>query len=195
MTGIQQPLASCSLFVRQSNIFAGTNHLNLRAAASAGLIALTCWPASAGATADVSARLLAMHNAERARMRAPPLQWDPRLAAAAASYGRSLARIGRLQHAPAAHRLGQGENLWMGTRGAFSPEQMVGSWVAERSLFHAGVFPDVSRNGRWSDVGHYTQMIWKGTTHIGCAIHRSPRWDFLVCRYSPPGNVNGHLVP
>ena len=192
---IQRPLASRSLFVRQSNIFAGNNHLNIRRATVAGLIALTCWPSTAGTAQDLPARLLAMHNAERARMRVAPLRWDPRLAASAASYGQTLARMGRLQHAPAALRVGQGENLWMGTSGAFSPEQMVGSWISERSLFRAGVFPNVSRNGRWSDVGHYTQMIWRGTTHVGCTIQRSSQWDFLVCRYSPPGNIDGRLVP
>ena len=169
----------------------------------AGLIAMTCLAGAANAASsyaspgrqDISARLLAMHNAERSRMRAAPLQWDPRLAAAAASYGPVLARIGRLQHAPRSLRLGQGENLWMGTRGAFSPEQMVGSWTSERNHFRSGVFPNVSRTGNWADVGHFTQVVWKGTTHVGCAIQQSAQWDFLICRYSPPGNIDGRLVP
>ena len=141
------------------------------------------------------ARLLAIHNMERARVHAPPLRWDPNLAASAASYGRVLARLGRLQHSPRAIRIGQHENLWMGTRGHFAPEQMVGAWVSERAYFRPGVFPYVSRTGRWSDVGHYTQMIWKGTTHVGCAIQASQRWDYLICRYSPPGNVDGRRLP
>ena len=173
--------------------------MTINRAAFAALAMLANWPAAASAASaalpPVQARLLALHNAERARTRAAPLQWDARLAAAAATYGATLARIGRLQHDPHALRLGQGENLWMGTRGAFSPEQMVGGWISERNLFRPGVFPNVSRNGNWADVGHYTQMIWKGTTHVGCAIQRSPRWDFLVCRYSPPGNIQGRLVP
>ena len=141
------------------------------------------------------ARLLAIHNLERARVNAPPLQWDPYLAASAASYGPVLARKGGLVHSPRAARRGQMENLWMGSRGYFAPEQMVGAWVSERALFRPGVFPYVSRTGRWSDVGHYTQMIWKGTTRVGCAIHASGRWDYLICRYSPPGNVDGKYLP
>ncbi len=140
-------------------------------------------------------RLLASHNLERARLNVAPLQWDPALAAAAASYGPALARAGRLQHSPRETRPGQRENLWMGTSGSYSPEQMVGSWVAERTMFNPGVFPAVSRTGNWSDVSHYTQLIWKGTTHVGCAVHDSGRWEYLICRYSPPGNVDGRMVP
>ena len=146
------------------------------------------------ATAAASSHLLALHNAERARVGVAPLRWDPALAAAAASYGPTLDRLGRLQHSPRSTRPGQRENLWMGTRGAFSPEQMVGSWVAEKSAFRPGVFPNVSRTGNWLDVSHYTQMVWEGTTHVGCAIHRGASWDFLICRYSPPGNIDGRTV-
>ena len=140
-------------------------------------------------------RLLAIHNRERASTGARPLVWDSGLAAAAAAYGPALERLGKLAHAPPEARPGQGENLWMGTRDAYELEEMAGGWVAEKRLFRAGVFPAVSTSGNWSDVGHYTQMIWKGTTRIGCAVHKSRLWDFLICRYSPPGNVVGQAVP
>jgi hypothetical protein len=52
----------------------------------------------------------------------------------------------------------------------------------------------VSRTGRWNDVAHYTQVVWSRTTHVGCAIHSAARWDFLICRYSPPGNIDGRRV-
>src|SRR5688572_21104212 len=166
--------------------------------ACATLVALTVWPAAAGSATilysrgtDTALRLLASHNSERARLNLPPLQWDPQLAASAAAYGPMLASIGRLQHSPRAMRPGQRENLWMGTRGFFSPEQMVGTWIGERNLFRPGIFPAVSRTGNWSDVSHYTQLIWAGTTRVGCAIHSTPRYDYLICRYSPPGNVDG----
>jgi hypothetical protein len=82
----------------------------------------------------------------------------------------------------------------MGTRGAFAPEQMVGSWIEERQYFREGIFPNVSRTGNWLDVGHYSQLIWRGTTAVGCAVHRDARWEFLICRYSPKGNIDGKLV-
>jgi hypothetical protein len=143
----------------------------------------------------LEARLLAIHNRERAAVGAAPLVWDRGLAAAARAYGPELARLGRLVHAPPAARPGQGENLWMGTRAAYELEEMAGAWAAEKSLFRPGFFPDVVRRGKWPDVAHYTQMVWKSTNRVGCAVHTGARWDFLVCRYSPPGNVRGQRVP
>jgi hypothetical protein len=170
------------------------------AGAALALICTASTPAHSAYRSRTSAamgfvtRLLAAHNLERARVGAGPLRWDPRLAAAAASYGPMLARMGRLQHSPRSMRPGQRENLWMGTRGSFSPEQMVGYWTREKAFFRRGTFPYVSRTGNWADVSHYTQMIWKGTTHVGCAVYRAARFDYLICRYSPPGNVDGHRV-
>jgi hypothetical protein len=140
-------------------------------------------------------RLLAAHNAERSRVGAAPLAWDPALAASAASYGPALAALGRLVHSPRANRPGQRENLWMGSRSVYSPEQMVGRWIDERALLRQGVYPAVSSTGRWEDVSHYTQMVWPSTTRLGCAVHSSTATDYLICRYSPPGNKDGLLIP
>ena len=143
----------------------------------------------------LNSRILLAHNVARAEVGAPPLSWDPALAIAAASYGPTLSRMGRLVHSPRAGRENQRENLWMGQRGRFGPEQMVGVWSNEKHRFFPGRFPNVSRTGNWSDVAHYTQMIWRTTTHVGCAIYRDAAWDYLICRYSPPGNRDGSLVP
>ena len=148
-------------------------------------------PPSSTSPEATAARLLHAHNAERLRLGVRPLLWDPRLAESAASYGRVLARRGVFAHSPEHARHGQLENLWMGTGGVFSPEQMVGHWLSERRSYRPGMFPAVSRTGRWKDVAHYTQIIWPTTTHVGCAIQRSAGWDYLICRYSPPGNVIG----
>jgi hypothetical protein len=139
-------------------------------------------------------RILAVHNRERAMVGVPPLSWDPALAAAAAAYGPALSRLGKLAHSDYSTRWGQGENLFMGTRGAYSLDEMTADWVAEKRLFRPGIFPKVSRNGHDGDVGHYTQMIWPTTTRVGCAVHSDAKWDFFICRYSPPGNILGHRV-
>jgi len=141
--------------------------------------------ASPASSANLQALILRAHNRERAAAGAQPLSWDPLLAAAALNHARQLSANGQLRHSPRETRPGQGENLWMGTSGAFSVQQMVGSWASERSYFRPGVFPAVSRTGNWSAVGHYTQMIWPGTTHIGCAIASGARVDVLVCRQWP----------
>ena len=164
------------------------------------LAALAATPARAAVATSsgldgINHRILSLHNAARADVGAPPLQWDPALAVAAASYGPALSRLGRLIHSPREGRENQRENLWMGQQGRFGPEDMVGAWTAEKSQFFPGQFPNVSRTGKWSDVAHYTQMIWKTTTHVGCAIYRDGSWDYLICRYSPPGNRDGKVVP
>lgn len=151
--------------------------------------------AAAQAPAGVDQRILAEMNRERAAVGVPPLAWDPALAADAAAYVAVLAERGRLDHSPRASRPGQSENLWIGTRGAFTPEQMIGFWAAEKARFRPGVFPDVSSTGNWFEVTHYTQMIWRGTTRVGCATARDRSSDFLVCRFSPRGNVEGQRVP
>ncbi|WP_158702996.1 CAP domain-containing protein [Allosphingosinicella vermicomposti] len=145
---------------------------------------------------DLPARILSLHNVERRGAGVPALTWDTSLAASAAAYGPQLARYGSLRHSPPESRAGQGENLWMGTRDAYAVEEMIGGWIGEKRIFRAGTFPnDVSTSGNWSDVAHYTQMIWPGTTRVGCAVHKSARWDYLICRYAPAGNVVGQRVP
>lgn len=144
---------------------------------------------------NLPSRLLALHNRERASVGTPALAWDGDLASAAAGYAAELARRGRLAHSPGDSRPGQGENLWIGTRGAYSLEEMVGGWAAEKRLFEPGTFPEVSDSGHWQDVAHYTQMIWRGTARLGCAVRSSASADVLVCRYAPPGNIVGQRVP
>ena len=139
-------------------------------------------------------RLVAAHNAVRAAAGTQPLAWDARLAAGAQAYAQQLAATGTFQHSDRRARRGIGENLWMGTSGAFSPEQMVGNWSSEKQWFRAGIFPNVSRTGNWEQVGHYSQIIWRTTTHVGCGIGRGRGRDVLVCRYSPAGNVDGRPV-
>lgn len=151
--------------------------------------------AQAQALDPLSARLLAAQNRERAIAGVPPLAWDPVLAQHALSYGPVLSALGRLQHSPKQLRPGERENLWMGTSGAFTPEQMVSTWTAEKRFFRPGIFPAVTVTSNWMDVAHYTAMIWPTTTRVGCAVYRRAGWDFLICRYSPPGNIDGQRVP
>ncbi len=138
----------------------------------------------------IEARLLAAHNAERARVGAPALIWSDSLEAEARDWARTLIETGRFAHDPRPH--GHGENLWTGWGGrSFTPEDMVGDWIEERSSYRPGVFPNVSRTGDWVAVGHYTQLIWADTTHVGCAVETRGDQAMLACRYSPPGNIDG----
>lgn len=173
------------------------------------LAALTALAAASGATAgqienssvavfrhaqppaSEAQRLLETHNAERARLGLPPLAWNAELARKAESWAKHLLTAGRLQHAPDEHRAGSGENLWMGTAGQWSSDAMVEMFLEERRYFREASFPDVSLTGNWTDVGHYSQMIWRDTKEIGCAVDSGNGKDVLVCRYFPAGNVYG----
>ena len=140
------------------------------------------------------AKILSAHNAARAQAGVSPMGWDNALGSSAAAYAQKLALSNRFQHSDRKARNGVGENLWMGTRGAFSVERMVSDWISERRLFVPGIFPAVARTGNGAQVGHYTQIIWPTTTHVGCAIASNARTDFLVCHYSPAGNIDGRAV-
>lgn len=136
--------------------------------------------------------VLAAHNRYRAELNIPPLVWSTKLATDAGKWALHLAHSGgRLYHSKGS---GEGENLWRGTAGHFSYSDKVDTWGHEKRYFINGVFPDVSTSGNWSDVGHYSQMIWRKTTHVGCATARAKNYDIFVCRYSPPGNYVGQKV-
>ena len=173
---------------RAANL-AGFCALSLSVAAPAGAAA-----ASNQFASQFPARILAAHNAVRARAGVAPLAWDPALGQAAAAYAQQMAFTGVFAHSNRKARPGTGENLWMGTRGAFSLETMVGNWASENRWFHAGLFPTVSTTGDWEQVGHYTQIVWPTTTRVGCALASTPATDYLVCRYSPAGNIDGRPV-
>jgi hypothetical protein len=131
------------------------------------------------------------HNRPRAAADVPALVWDKDLASEAEAYARVLAASGRFEHSDVK---GRGENLWRGTRGAYAYHQMVDGWSREATYYRHDVFPKVSRTGRWQDVGHYTQLVWRDTSHVGCGLASGFRWDVLVCRYSPPGNWIGRAA-
>ncbi len=147
-------------------------------------------PREAPPSNDLERRLLAAHNAERARVGVPPLRWADDLESEARVWARELIASNSFAHDPARH--GHGENLWTGWGGrAWTPEDMVGDWVAEKADYRHDVFPNVSRTGRWSDVGHYSQLVWRDTTHVGCAVESRGDRSVLACRYAPPGNIDG----
>lgn len=137
---------------------------------------------------------LGEHNAEREELGLEPLRWSHALRRDAQVWADTLAARGAFQHSPQLQALGQGENLWMGTRETYDPWQMIDLFLAEKRIFRPGTFPEVSKTGRWSDVGHYTQIIWPETREVGCATAVNAQNEVLVCRYWPAGNVMGYRL-
>lgn len=137
--------------------------------------------------------VLGMHNDERDSLGLSPLVWDSALALDAARYARQMAATSRFQHSSKSSRsVPSGENLWMGPRRLYDYEVMIGSFLDEKPMFRrGGKLPDISSTGRWQDVGHYSQIIWRSTRKVGCALAEGANYDYLVCRYFPAGNAFG----
>ncbi|MDH7975565.1 CAP domain-containing protein [Sphingomonas sp. AR_OL41] len=151
----------------------------------------TMAPAPRG-EAPLRTAMLRGHNAARDAVGVAPLLWDDRLATDAAAYAATLARKNRFEHAAQPQGSSrEGENLWMGTLGAYRYDEMLGHWIDERLHYRPAPTPDFSTTGRWGDVAHYTQMVWRNTTAVGCALASNRDNDYLVCRYAPAGNVVG----
>jgi hypothetical protein len=128
-------------------------------------------------------------------MGVPPLRWDDELAAGARVWARHLSRTGTFRHSPDPPGAEpEGENIWGGTPGYYLPENMVGLWIAEKRHFKPGLFPFSSRTGRVEDVSHYTQLIWRQSRKVGCAVSAAGAEEILVCRYSSAGNVVGQKI-
>lgn len=156
------------------------------------LAAMSPWPDAPRGDLLFRNTVVGVHARVRAQAGLPPLVWNAVLAAHAEAYAERLAAGAPFRHDPTpGRRKVEGENLWKGQRGLFTYEVILGTMTGEARWFRPGRYPDVSRNGDWSGIGHYTQMIWPTTTAVGCAMVSNAADDVLVCRYSPPGNKDG----
>jgi hypothetical protein len=146
--------------------------------------------AQAGTTIDKT-ELLTAQNKYRSEVGLAPLTWSDSLAASAQQWAEQLATMNRMQHSGA---IGKGENLAMWKAGRASLTQLVDLWGQEKHYFVHAQFPNVSTTGDWEAVGHYTQLIWKQTTDVGCGLATGNGNDFLVCQYQPKGNMFSEKV-
>jgi hypothetical protein len=168
----------------------------LAAPAAAAPLPSPNWPAPADRGEQLlRASALRLHNQARRDFGVPAVQWSDELAAGAMTHAQYMAATGVYGHdrTPGRRKVA-GENLWRGQRGIFSYDTMVRVMVDEARLFRPGAFPTNSRTGNWSDVAHYTQIVWPTTTHVGCALASSATTDYFVCRYSPTGNRDGFYL-
>lgn len=132
-----------------------------------------------------SAEILSAHNKYRTELNISGLTWSNELAESAQQWADSLAGTNSFSHSDT----NNGENIWQGTANSFTQTQMVDGWGSEKQYFKYGTFPDVSTTGKSSDVGHYTQVIWRNTTEVGCGLATGSNGkDVFVCQYNPSGN-------
>jgi uncharacterized protein YkwD len=122
------------------------------------------------------------HNRVRAQHCARPLAWSDKLAHIAQRWADAL----RDKGCAFGHSGGStGENLAAGTTGTLDADSVVQMWYDEVGAYK---FP----NGGFSmQTGHFTQVVWRGTTAVGCGRSRCKGMDIFVCEYDPPGNWEG----
>ncbi len=127
------------------------------------------------------------HNAIRAEVfKGAKMSWDSSLARSAQAYANKLASTGKFEHD---RNNIYGENLYASTSARAGYLNAINSWYSEKRYYHYG-------DKYSSKTGHYTQMIWKKSTHLGCgkAIYKKGPYKggaVIVCRYNPPGNYVG----
>jgi pathogenesis-related protein 1 len=135
---------------------------------------------------------LKAHNDARTCVGVPTLAWDDGLASDAKAWANVLAKSCVMTHSsetsvPA--RVDQGENLWYIMQSSITPSQLisggVGMWVDERYDWNC------QTNTCNAVCAHYTQLIWRNTTKVGCAYslcNTVANKYQGVCRYSVKGN-------
>ncbi|ODQ79720.1 hypothetical protein BABINDRAFT_28095, partial [Babjeviella inositovora NRRL Y-12698] len=132
---------------------------------------------------DFETTILAAINAKRALHGVPPLVWNSTMATYANNYGNSAYHCnGVLVHSGGPY----GENLAAG----YSTVGAVEAWYDEIANYN---FADP---GFSSNTGHFTQLVWKSSTQLGCAyIDCTTIWgEYVICEFAPPGNINGEYA-
>jgi pathogenesis-related protein 1 len=136
----------------------------------------------AGSAPVLSRDILAAHNVARARVDVPPLVWSARLAAIAQDWANTLLARRQFQHRPHPR---YGENLFEVDGASVSPAEVVSDWMSESRGYN------YNSNKCHGVCGHYTQIVWRDTKEVGCAIARGEGREIWVCNYDPPGNWVG----
>jgi len=123
------------------------------------------------------------HNAARAAVGVGKITWDPKVAAYANDYANKRKGDCNLQHSGGPY----GENLAKGT-GSFTGVAAVRLWVNEKADYNY----NSNSCAPGKVCGHYTQVVWRDSTRLGCArVQCNNKWFFVICNYDPPGNIIG----
>lgn len=128
------------------------------------------------AGSDFQSQILAEHNAKRALHGVDALTWDSTLESYAQNYADKYDCSGTLTHSGGQY----GENLALG----YTVTGSVDAWYSEGDNF------DYSSCNVYD---HFTQVIWKSTTKVGCGYKKcGDYWgSYIICSYDPAGNYVG----
>ena len=154
-----------------------------------------------------SNKILAAHNLLRDKVGSPNLTWSSALQKEAQNWANELKSKGcPLIHSTsnfgenlswaspqklATKKDANGEWIWTNSIQALSEKQIVvDGWGGEKQWFNYKTNECNAPAGK--SCGHYTQIVWKNTTEVGCAnAICSDASQVWVCNYSPAGNVIG----
>lgn len=118
--------------------------------------------------------LFLTQNGIRAIHKTPPFNYSTNLAQQAQKWADQLQQQKQLSH----NQIGQ-NIAWSG--GSNWPAyKAVCLWYSERKSY------DVNNP---QSAGHFTQMLWKSSTKVGCGVSRGDYGTVVVCNYEPAGNV------
>lgn len=135
-------------------------------------------PSEASPVNALAWEMLALHNDIRAEAKLPPLQWSNELAAYSRRWANTLLTKKLSMHNPNSP---YGENIFL-TGVGYTPSMVVQQWAAESRSY------SYRTNSCSGDCGHYTQIVWRDTRRVGCAVAQNARRSVWVCSYDPPGN-------
>lgn len=131
------------------------------------------------------------HNKVRKDVGSPALQWSAELAEYAQQWANHLASEGcEMQHRPNSGKWMQryGENIFWGSDSSYTPLDASESWYDEIKEYKY----DVVTMDNYYPTGHYTQMVWKNTTHVGIGVAICANGGIIiVANYNPAGNYIG----
>lgn len=121
-----------------------------------------------------------LHNSLRAKHSAPALTWNTTLSDYAQSYLSKQNCVFEHSNGP------YGENIAMGYS---DPTKAIQAWYDEVKDY------DYSTGTFSMSTGHFTQLVWKETTQIGCSkVDCGSSGAFFACEYFPYGNVIGFFI-
>ena len=128
----------------------------------------------------------------------PALEWDASLAATAAAWVarcQDTDRDGLIDHnadRSAGHPWYVGENIFASSGSATAHDAVLlpaYGWAAEQAHYHYAT----NSCDTGATCGHYTQVVWRATLKVGCALGSCPGLTYpstIVCDYGPGGNIN-----
>lgn len=127
-------------------------------------------------TQNEAQKMLDLHNKMRCAVGVPPLKWSGALQCQAQQAQNDKA--GMVHSNSYEMAIKAGENLASGT------DIDMAAWMW---------FTEYVSGGTGSEVGHFTAMVWKGTTELGCGIGRTGG-GVIRCHYAnSPGNYNNQF--